>query len=617
MKTVWVLTLVLHCALSENSEVVDPGSPVVAVAGSDVVLPCSVRRSAGQSSLSAVDMNINWTRPDLGDALVHLYANHRDVNTRQIPQYRGRTAVFTEELQNGNVSLRLTDIKLLDEGDYKCRVDSKFWKDEVTINLRVEVIGERPVISVEKYDSNSEQFSLLCESKGWRPQPDLQLLNSKGENQTAGDPEIQRRADLFNVKRRFTVHKNHIDTFYCRATLGEHKEEKEIKPIVFYDLLPMPTGAKVAIGFAVAVIIVLILAGIVYFKYKERKEKEELKRVMRALGTPEEEQPDDSSVMTTLLNHLRNVPLLILRKRLRRLLKSRSGVVLCGKGLTEKSFAVLASALSSQNSKLTELDLSQNTLRNSEVKKLCEGLRSPNCKLQKLSLIDCSFTKETCADLASILSLKNSTLRELDLSKNDLWNSGVKELSEGLKSPDCKLERLGLSECRLTEESCADLASVLMVKNSPLRKLDLSENKLQDSGVKKLCDGLRSENCKLETLNLSDCRLTEESCADLASALMVKNSPLRKLDLSYNTLRDSGVKELCDGLRSENCKLETLKLSSCSITDEGCAELVTALRSNPSYLTELDLDMNPLGASGVEQLIELKDNPGYKLKKLR
>uniref|UniRef100_A0A3B4CWS4 Ig-like domain-containing protein n=1 Tax=Pygocentrus nattereri TaxID=42514 RepID=A0A3B4CWS4_PYGNA len=275
MKTVWLLTLVLHCALSEMFEVLCPGSPVVAVAGSDVVLPCSVRRSAGQSSLSAVDMNVTWTRPELVDGLVHLYANHRDVNTSQILQYRGRTAVFTEELQNGNVSLRLTDVKLQDEGGYKCRVDSKFCNDEITIYLRVEVIGERPVISVEKYDSNSEQFSLLCESKGWRPQPDLQWLNSKGENQTAGDPDSHSNCELFNVKRRFTVHKNHIDTFYCRATVGENQKikytkEEQIKSEVFYENLPMSTGAKVAIGFAVAVIIVLILAGIVFYKYKGR-----------------------------------------------------------------------------------------------------------------------------------------------------------------------------------------------------------------------------------------------------------------------------------------------------------------------------------------------------------
>ncbi|KAL6455030.1 hypothetical protein MHYP_G00365300, partial [Metynnis hypsauchen] len=233
MKSVWVMML-LHCAFSQKFKVVGPDSPVVAVAGSDVVLPCSVRR-LDQSSLSAVDMTIKWTRSDLGDALVHFYENHKDVNTGQIPQYRGRTALFTEELQNGNVSLSLSKVNTRDEGEYGCRVDSESYKHDYSFNLRVEVIGERPVISVESYDSNSEQFSLLCESKGWFPDPDLQWLNSKGENVTAGDPEIQRHAELFTVKRSFTVHKNNIDTFYCRATLGEHTKQEEIKAEAFYE----------------------------------------------------------------------------------------------------------------------------------------------------------------------------------------------------------------------------------------------------------------------------------------------------------------------------------------------------------------------------------------------
>ncbi|KAL6484041.1 hypothetical protein MHYP_G00089140 [Metynnis hypsauchen] len=138
MKSVWVMMLFLHCALSEKFNVVGPVATFVAAAGSDVVLPCSVQRFSDQSSLSAVDMNITWTRPDLGDALVHFYGNHKDVNTRQIPQYRGRTALFTEELQNGDVSLRLSDVDLPDKGEYKCRVESRFWEGHVSFNLRVE-----------------------------------------------------------------------------------------------------------------------------------------------------------------------------------------------------------------------------------------------------------------------------------------------------------------------------------------------------------------------------------------------------------------------------------------------------------------------------------------------
>ncbi|KAL6484024.1 hypothetical protein MHYP_G00088970 [Metynnis hypsauchen] len=230
MKSVWVMMLLLHCALSEKFEVVGPVSPAVATAGSDVVLPCSVRHLADQSSLSAVNMNITWTRSDLGDALVHFYGNREDKNTRQIPQYRGRTALFTEELQNGNVSLSLSDVSVFDEGEYRCNVESREWERDFSFKIRVEVIGTRPLISVERYDEKSEQFSLLCESKGWRPQPDLQWLDREENNLTAGSIESRKHAELFNVKHRFTVHLRDTDNVYCRVTLGRHIREERVKP---------------------------------------------------------------------------------------------------------------------------------------------------------------------------------------------------------------------------------------------------------------------------------------------------------------------------------------------------------------------------------------------------
>ncbi|XP_036416209.1 butyrophilin-like protein 8, partial [Colossoma macropomum] len=216
MKGVWVMMLFLRCALSEKFEVVGPDAPVVATPGSDVVLPCSVRRFNHTSSLSAVDMNIKWTRSDLGGPLVHFYGNHKDMNTRQIPHVRGRTALFKEELQNGNVSLRLSKVNVFDEGQYKCSVESRFWYSDFSFNLTVEVIGTRPVITVESYDSNSEQFSLLCESKGWWPEPDLQWLDSERNILTAGDTESHRDAGLFIVNLHITLHRRDIDTFYCR-----------------------------------------------------------------------------------------------------------------------------------------------------------------------------------------------------------------------------------------------------------------------------------------------------------------------------------------------------------------------------------------------------------------
>uniref|UniRef100_A0A3B1J498 Ig-like domain-containing protein n=1 Tax=Astyanax mexicanus TaxID=7994 RepID=A0A3B1J498_ASTMX len=191
--------LVLFTEFKGKFEVVVPEVPVFSVSGSDVVLSCSVREEFSPNIISAVDMNVTWSRSDLKDSLVHLYGNHKDLNTDQNPSYRGRTAVFKEELKNGDVSLKLSNVRITDEGEYTCRVDSKFWEDSKTIKLSVE--GKYFMITV-KYESG--KFSLLCESKGWRPEPELQWRNSKGVNLTA-ETETQPVADLFNVKSRITL----------------------------------------------------------------------------------------------------------------------------------------------------------------------------------------------------------------------------------------------------------------------------------------------------------------------------------------------------------------------------------------------------------------------------
>ncbi|KAI4896418.1 hypothetical protein NFI96_031520, partial [Prochilodus magdalenae] len=160
-------------------KLVGPDTPVVGTAGSDIVLPCSVKREGDGTSLSAVDMEIKWTRPDLEGALVHFYTDYEDVYTKQISYFRGRTSLFKEELQKGNTSLRLSNVNLHDEGEYRCLVESVFWHSYISVELTVKVIGEHPVITVESYDDNSKEFSLLCESKGWRPHPDLQVAGGQ------------------------------------------------------------------------------------------------------------------------------------------------------------------------------------------------------------------------------------------------------------------------------------------------------------------------------------------------------------------------------------------------------------------------------------------------------
>jgi len=99
-----------------------------------VILPCSVN-----PSISVVDMRVEWFRLDLKDSqLVHLYEDHEDRNTSQIQSYRGRTKLVHQELQRGNASLKLSTVRVSDEGSYKCFIQSKSRYDDVTVDVRVE-----------------------------------------------------------------------------------------------------------------------------------------------------------------------------------------------------------------------------------------------------------------------------------------------------------------------------------------------------------------------------------------------------------------------------------------------------------------------------------------------
>uniref|UniRef100_A0A672QXZ9 Uncharacterized protein n=1 Tax=Sinocyclocheilus grahami TaxID=75366 RepID=A0A672QXZ9_SINGR len=253
-------------------------------------------------------------------------------------------------------------------------------------------------------------------------------------------------------------------------------------------------------------------------------------------------------------------------------------------------------------------------LGDTRVNQISALLQDKHCKLNTLILRKCGLTEKSCSALATVLR-SNSSLKELDMSNNNLQDSGVKKLQNGLEDTNCTLQKLRLCDCGLTEESCSVLATVLR-SNSSLKELDMSNNNLQDSGVKKLQNGLENTNCTLEKLRLNNCKLTEKSCSVLATVLSSKTI-LKEMNLNNSRLLDSGVKEICEGLKNPVCELEILKLSNCSITEEGYTALASALRSNPSHLIELDLTGNDPGPSGVKQLSDLLQDPNCQLKTLR
>ncbi|XP_071323686.1 NLR family CARD domain-containing protein 3-like isoform X7 [Trachinotus anak] len=338
----------------------------------------------------------------------------------------------------------------------------------------------------------------------------------------------------------------------------------------------------------------------------DRSLVEEIQQSLRSgrLSTDELSPAQWSALVFILLSSEKDLDVFDLKKysaseeallRLLPVVKASNKVLLSGCNLSERSCEALSSVLSSQSSRLRELDLSNNNLKDSGVKLLSAQLESPHCELECLRLSGCNLSERSCEALSSVLSSQSSRLTELDLSNNNLQDSGVKLLSAGLESPQCRLEGLRLSGCNLSERSCEDLSSVLRSQSSHLTELDLSNNNLKDSGVKLLSAGLESPQCRLEGLSLSGCLVTEEGCASLASALSSNPSHLRELDLSFNHPGDSGVKLLTAGLEDPHWRLDTLR-----VDHGGPQRLRPGVRK---YACELELDTNT-----VNRKLKLSDN---------
>ncbi|XP_066529838.1 NACHT, LRR and PYD domains-containing protein 9-like isoform X2 [Hoplias malabaricus] len=537
MKFLIVTALILSVCVetrTQSFKVVGPDAPLVVEVDDDLVLPCSL-----QPPISAEDKTVEWRRLDLtqSEGIVHLFEAFEDRNRQQLESYRGRTALFKEELEIGNTSLKLTSVRTSDEGLYNCFVRDPTTRQYDDIEIYVEV-KEKPFAAWKIAIICLSLFSIiLVPFAVWT----IKDRRSKKQLSPAECSAIAYfRLHSENVRKELNLKK------YSTSEKGYQR------------LIPAISNCRTA-PFAGCNLSEQSITTLTAALQSENCSLRELDLSNNDL--------QDSGV-EKISEGLKSPHCKLETLRL----------PVCKLGY--QSCVTLKDVLESENCSLRELDLSNNDLRDAGVEKIFEGLKSPHCKLETLRLVICNLSVKSCEYLLSALQSQHCLLRELDLTHNGLQDSGVEKLCDALKSSHCKLEILRLALCDLGDNSCESLGSALQSENCSLKELDLSTNDLQDSGVEKISEGLKSPHCKLKTLRLSGCLITEKGCSSLASALKSNPSHLRELDLTYNHPEESGEKLLSDPL----CSLHTLRTEN-----SGQKWIKPSLRK---YVCDVTLDPN-------------------------
>ncbi|XP_067380090.1 butyrophilin subfamily 3 member A2-like isoform X2 [Channa argus] len=246
--------------------------PIVARVGDDIMLPCHL-----EPVMDVAAKTLEWTRPDLNNILVHVWRSGQEFVKAKHPSYTGRTSLFTDELKHGNMSLKLSEVKLSDKGTYKCFIPELRTQSIVEVVVASDAAAPL-VISFSGVDESSNGVVLQCESKGWYPEPEVLWLDGEGNVLSAGPTETVRGPDdLYTVSSRVTVDKRHGNRFTCRVQQNIINQTRETHIHVsdnFFKVQSISFGITVGLVVSLAVCIMLILLLVLWKKKNKKKEKE-------------------------------------------------------------------------------------------------------------------------------------------------------------------------------------------------------------------------------------------------------------------------------------------------------------------------------------------------------
>ena len=292
--------------------------------------------------------------------------------------------------------------------------------------------------------------------------------------------------------------------------------------------------------------------------------------------------------------------------------------------------ALIVSALLHNIPNVITLNLSHNRISEAGVKAINEYLK--NSKVQDLDLSYNSITNtELGASMIAEAICANVVLKKLDISGNDISETGIHIIGESLKTntellqlvmplPNnhpamcidgkvrlCNMSKKGVGDCG------ALILSGLLYWNAYVKVLNVSQNGISDIGAIAISNCIKN-NTSLQEVTMSHNHIAIKGAEKIAEAIQFTTT-LQKLDISYCCIPVDGalvisescknnktLQELIISWKNDQVTVSTAdpfwNLSRKNIGNTG-ASIVSNLLFSNTKVKKLDVSYNDIGGDGL------------------
>ncbi|NP_001231728.1 butyrophilin, subfamily 1, member precursor [Sus scrofa] len=269
----FILLLQVSMWGSDSFLVIGPSEPIVAMLGGDTVLPCSV-----SPAMNLETMELWWFRSKPSEP-VYVYRDGVEQPGEQMVDFKGRAELLKDYINEGKVAVRIHNLRVSDNGMYKCFFKKGSYYEEASLELKVIGLGSGPHTFM--VGPEDEGIRLKCTGKGWFLQPEVQWKDARGEKiPSLSEDETQDDDGLFQIEASVIVRDSSQSEVSCSMKnpfFGQEQVETIFIPEPFF---PRTSPWKVA--FLVTFLILGIFVGaVVYLAWKEQQERKKLSKAQK------------------------------------------------------------------------------------------------------------------------------------------------------------------------------------------------------------------------------------------------------------------------------------------------------------------------------------------------